>query len=260
MTNLILQKVDAIRTYLNTIWQEREAEVEGLITALVARQHVLMIGPPGTGKTFVTLALSKLIDGFSYFSWLMTKFTTPEELFGPYDLMKLQQGAYERITAGKLPTANVAYLDELWKANSAILNSLLTLINERLFYNGTRIETCPLATLIGSSNEYPQEELQAAFDRFMLRFETRYIRDDANFAQMLFGNTMTPPAPLQFNELEVLQKAVETVVMDQSVVDALIAIKRDLEQEGIVISDRRWFQCARGILPARLCWQGERPL
>ena len=167
-----IDKVNEIRNYLTATFKERDEVVDGLLTALVARVHILMIGAPGTAKSAITVALSGLIDGFDYFQWLLTKFSTPEEIFGPYDLAKLKSGLYERITFGKLPVAHMAYLDEIFKANSAILNALLTVINERVFYNGTRQDISPLMTLVGTSNEYPQEEeLQAVFDRFMLRFE-----------------------------------------------------------------------------------------
>jgi len=106
-------KLHDIRTYLNAQFVERTDVIDGLLTALVAKVHVLLIGPPGTAKSAITVALSQCIDDANYFQWLLTKFSTPEELFGPYDLAKLKQGAYERITAGKLPVANLAYLYKL---------------------------------------------------------------------------------------------------------------------------------------------------
>ncbi|WP_029421717.1 AAA family ATPase [Alicyclobacillus macrosporangiidus] len=253
-----IQKLNDIRTYLQGQFKEREDVVDGLITALVANVHVLLIGPPGTAKSAITVALSQLIEGCNYFQWLLTKFSTPEELFGPYDLAKLKAGQYERITHGKLPTAHVAYLDEIFKANSAILNALLTLINERVFYNGTRQEASPLKTLIGTSNEYPQEEeLQAVFDRFMLRYEPGYVKDDGNFAAMLMQTPMQPPAPITLAELDLLQQMAEQVRIDQSVADALVTLRADLAQEGIFLSDRRWVQVAKRLLPARAVLAGR---
>ena len=253
-----IDKVNEIRNYLTATFKERDEVVDGLLTALVARVHILMIGAPGTAKSAITVALSGLIDGFEYFQWLLTKFSTPEEIFGPYDLAKLKSGLYERITFGKLPVAHMAYLDEIFKANSAILNSLLTVINERVFYNGTRQDTSPLMTLVGTSNEYPQEEeLQAVFDRFMLRFEPGYIKDDSNFASMLMQTPVSKPAPLTLTELETLQQAAEQIAMDASIADALISLKADLAQEGIILSDRRWVQVAKRLLPARAVLAGR---
>jgi MoxR-like ATPase len=108
----------------------------------------------------------------------MTRFSTPEELFGPISLAGLEQDQYRRLTTGKLPEAHVAFLTEIWKANSAILNALLTLCNERIFYNDGQPVTCPLLTLVGDSNELPQgDDLGALFDRFALRYTTDYLTD-----------------------------------------------------------------------------------
>ena len=258
MTTQTIAKINDIRNYLTTKFKEREDVVDGLLTALVARVHVLLIGLPGSAKSAITVELSHVIDGFDYFQWLLTKFTTPEELFGPYDLAKLKTGLYERITTGKLPVAHMAYCDEIFKANSAILNALLTIINERVFYNGTRQDVSPLMTLIGTSNEYPMdEELQAVFDRFMLRFEPGYIKEDANFASMLVSTPVQAPAPLTLTELQDLQQAASQIVVDMSIADALIALKADLAQEGIFLSDRRWMQVAKQLLPARAVLAGR---
>ncbi|MCL6443702.1 MAG: AAA family ATPase [Alicyclobacillus sp.] len=253
-----IDKINDIRLYLQGQFKEREDVVEGLITALVAQVHVLLIGAPGTAKSAITVALSGLIEGCNYFQWLLTKFSTPEELFGPYDLAKLKAGQYERITTGKLPAAHVAYLDEVFKANSAILNALLTLINERVFYNGTRQEVSPLKTLIGTSNEYPEEEeLQAVFDRFMLRYEPGYVKEDGNFAAMLLQAPTRAPAPITLAELELLQQAATQIRIDQAVADALVSLRTDLAQEGIFLSDRRWVQVAKQLLPARAVLAGR---
>ena len=254
-----IDKINDIRLYLQNTFKERTDVIEGLLTALVAQVHVLLIGAPGTAKSAITVTLASLIEGFDYYQWLMTKFTTPEELFGPYDLQKLKAGAYERMTAGRLPVAHMAYLDELFKANSAILNALLTLINERVFYNGTKKETSPLQTLIGTSNEYPQEEeLQALFDRFLLRYEPGYIKEDGNFAAMLMHSSEQPPAPITAMELEQLQQESSRVPVESHVIDAIVTLRADLVQEGIVLSDRRWVQVTKRILPARAVLAGRR--
>src|SRR5690606_20606604 len=125
----------------------------------------------------------------NYFQWLLTRFSTPEELFGPVSLAELEKGVYKRNTANKLPEAHFVFLDEIFKANSAILNSLLTLINERIFYNNGGIVHSPLISVIGASNEYPEDEnLEALFDRFLLRFELDYIQQDSHFLSMLKEN------------------------------------------------------------------------
>ena len=126
------------------------------------------------------------IEGANYFQWLLTKFSTPEEIFGAVSLKGLEQDDYRRVTTHKLPEAHIAFLDEIFKANSSILNALLTIINERLFHNGRERIAVPLITLFGASNELPdEEELTALYDRFMLRFMADYISEEFRFLKML---------------------------------------------------------------------------
>ncbi|KAI8473934.1 MAG: AAA domain-containing protein [Monoraphidium minutum] len=148
---------------------ERDTEVRLLVLAALAGEHVLFIGPPGTAKSEVGRRLSSLIEG-RYFERLLTRFSVPEELFGPLSMRALEDDKYVRQTRGYLPEANVAFIDEVFKANSAILNTLLTVLNERQFDNGTQRLKVPLVTLVGASNELPEsEELDALYDRFLIR-------------------------------------------------------------------------------------------
>lgn len=258
MNQQIIDKVNAMRAHLTASFFEREDVIDGLLTALVSRQHILLIGLPGSAKSAITDELAHLIDGYQYFEWLMTKFTTPEELFGPYDLQKLKVGVYERITTGKLPEAHFGYLDEVFKASSAILNALLKIANERVFYNGTNAVHVPLGTLVGTSNEFPEEEeLQAVYDRFVFRFQPGYIREEENFISMLTATRGPRPDLLTFAELEQLQQAAKAIQIDRSVAEALLNLKNDLMQEGILLSDRRWRQIATDVLPARAVLAGR---
>jgi MoxR-like ATPase len=141
---------------------------------VLAGEHVLLLGPPGTAKSALVRAIAQAFGG-TYFERLLTKFSTPEELFGPISLKALEQDRYQRVTAGKLPEAEFAFVDEVFKANSAILNSLLTAMNERLFHNDGAPTQMPLVALFGASNELPEgKELEALFDRFLLRFDVQY--------------------------------------------------------------------------------------
>ncbi|GAX85774.1 hypothetical protein CEUSTIGMA_g13189.t1 [Chlamydomonas eustigma] len=148
---------------------EKEEEVRLLLLAAVCGEHILLIGPPGTAKSEVGRRLCSLFSG-TYFERLLTRFSVPEELFGPLSMRALEEDKYERQTRGYLPEAEVAFIDEIFKANSAILNTLLSLMNERVFDNGCHRVSAPLITLVGASNELPDsDELQALFDRFLLR-------------------------------------------------------------------------------------------
>lgn len=246
-------KITEIRNYLNSKYFEREKEIDAILIALLSRQHVLLIGSPGTAKSALASELSKIVKDMGYFQWLLTRFSTPEELFGPLSIKDLEQGVYKRNTTGKLPEAHLAFLDEIFKANSAILNSLLTLINERIFYNNGGVVQSPLISIVGSSNEYPEEGegLEALFDRFLLRFEIDYLQDDSNFISMLKGSNAQLQAPsMTLMELQQMQFFTDMVVIPDTVYQTLAEIRMELFNEGIRPSDRR-FKQSLSVLKAK---------
>lgn len=248
-----LRKLEEIKQSLNAKFYEREHEVEGILLALLARQHLLMIGPAGTAKSALSTELAKIIDGTNYFQWLLTPFSTPEEVFGPLSLKELEVGVYKRNTRNKMPEADLVFLDEIFKANSAILNSLLTLINERLFYNGDAPVDTPLISVIGASNEYPEEGegLEALFDRFFLRYEISYIEDEQNFLSMLKSEGKMEELPsMGLKELYQLQELTDNVHVPDEVFETLVTIRQALFDEGIRPSDRR-FKQALCVLKAK---------
>ncbi|PIC73429.1 AAA family ATPase [Sporosarcina sp. P17b] len=248
-----LQKLHEIKSALNKKFFERENEVEGILVAILSRQHMLMIGPAGTAKSALAVELTKIVEGTSYFQWLLTRFSTPEEVFGPLSLKDLEEGVYKRNTTSKMPEAHLVFLDEIFKANSAILNSLLTLINERLFYNDGHPIEVPLISVIGASNEYPEEGegLEALFDRFLLRFEIDFIADESNFVSMMKDEGEEVETPkMHLEELIQLQNMADKVKIPDEVYETLSTIRRELQDEGIQPSDRR-FKQSLSILQAR---------
>ena len=252
MTNNF-SKLEEIKNALNAKFFERENEVEAILIAILSRQHMLMIGPAGTAKSALSVELAKIVQGTEYFQWLLTRFSTPEEVFGPLSLKDLEQGVYKRNTAGKMPEANLVFLDEIFKANSAILNSLLTLINERLFYNNGSPVKVPLMSVIGASNEYPEEGegLEALFDRFLLRFEIDYIADETNFVSMMKGEGQHQPMPsMTMEELVQLQFFTDMVAIPDEVYETLSKIRMELRDEGIRPSERR-FKQSLSVLQAK---------
>ena len=172
---------------LETGLVEREGEARLLLLALVGGEHLLLLGPPGTAKSALCRRLSSVCN-LSYFERTLTRFSTPEELFGPLSLAALERDEYRRATTGFAPDAELLFIDEIFKSNSAILNTLLTLLNERIFDDGAQRKPVPLLSAVAASNEGPEsEELAALYDRFLLRKLVSPVSDDG-VLEMLMGS------------------------------------------------------------------------
>ena len=234
---------------------ERDTEARLLLLAALAGEHILFLGPPGTAKSELGRRLARLTDG-SFFERLLTRFTVPEELFGPLSMAALENDQYIRQTAGYLPTATVAFVDEVFKASSAILNALLTLLNERLFDNGTQRLPVPLLTLVGASNELPEsEELDALYDRFLIRREVGQVSEAGLDALLRGGSTAAGATATARPATALLTSAdcgaIQAAAGDVELPDAVLTLLADLRshlQAGceppVYVSDRRLVKAA----------------
>jgi MoxR-like ATPase len=249
MERRVADKLQVLRRELKGLFVERDEFVDGALAALLARQHVLLIGPPGSGKSTIVHALCERIPGASYFHWLLTKFTTPEELFGPVSLQGLERDRYYRVTDGKLPQAHIAFLDEIFKANSAILNALLSLINERIYHNDATPTPVPLYTLFGASNVTPESrDLDCLFDRFLFRYQVDYIEGADGFRSMLEApEDAAGPAALSLADLEQAQADTARVVVGDEAIGWLTEIRSRIRSRGLVVSDRRFRASLTGL-------------
>jgi len=233
-------QIQHLRADLSARFPERRDVIDGALAAVLAGEHVLLLGAPGTGKSALARAIAQAFGGM-YFERLLTKFSTPEELFGAISLKALEQDRFARVVTGKLPEAEFAFVDEVFKANSAILNSLLSLVNERVFHNDGQPMACPLVTMFGASNELPEgRELEALFDRFLLRFEVGYLLRPGNLKLILGAPDPVATPFMTMKDLRAAQGEAARVAISDETIDALIQIRDACKAEGIIASDRRW--------------------
>ena len=247
--------LNIIKDELNAKFIERENEIEMLLLALISSSNAFLHGPAGTGKSLLTEELSNRIINSNYFRILMSKTTEPAEVFGSVSINAMKDDKYKVNTKGKLPTAHIAFTDECFKANSAVLNSLLTIMNEKLFFNDT-VEEVPLISLIGASNEFPEESiLDALYDRFLLRLTVYYIQDHNN-SMNLFANFLesrkrkskltnnevaatSASTVIELEDLLLVNEKCKEVDIPMKVLGAYNMLFIKLEKAGIIISDRR---------------------
>lgn len=217
---------------------ERRTVVEAIVLAAVAQEHVLLIGPPGTAKSEAARRVARGLGG-RYFEYLLGKFSEPSELFGPTDLRKLKEGILETATEGMLPEAEVAFLDEVFAGSTAILNTLLGLLNERTFRRGGTQIACPLRVCIGASNTLPEGESLAAFaDRFLVRCFVAPVSDSMLEDLLAGGRERVEIQAGEMSELDRLIALAKQV--DLSQIQPLLAqALRRLRQENVALSDRR---------------------
>lgn len=234
----------AVEREMNNVLLEREAEVHSALLAIIAKRHLFMFGAPGIAKSLLVDQLTEHITDAVKFKWLLTKHSVPEEIYGGPDLLTLKDtGIYRRVTDGKLPKAHFAFLDETFKANSAILNSLLKILNENEFDNPGDEPHVPLISLFAASNELPtSSELNALADRLHLWHYVQPIHDTSNFVKMLEAEDHEPENTISLEDIRTAQIEAANVRIDDDVYGALVELAARLREEEIIVSDRRFKQ------------------
>jgi MoxR-like ATPase len=246
----LIQKLQQVAQELSQHFLDKDEIIRLLLISVLAGEHMVIIGPPGTAKSAMIRLFSRLIDA-RYFEYLLTRFTEPNELFGPVDIRAFREGVYTRKVDGMLPQAEIVFLDEVFKSNSAILNSLLTLLNERRYANGSSIIDVPLISVFAASNEVPNDEaLEAIFDRFLLRvlsdnldsfhFHQLVAKGLLNEVERLSGADKRVEAKLRHQDIHALRAAFTARMrFSDQFLSTYKGIVFQIRSEGISISDRR---------------------
>ncbi|MGW4942359.1 AAA family ATPase [Actinoplanes sp. NPDC004185] len=253
-------QLDGLRQRLRAAYVDRDEVIELLILAVVCGEHLLLLGPSGAAKTDLVTRFTELV-GAKKFSYLLHRFTEPAELFGPVDIELLSQGQYRVRTEDRLPEAEIAFLDEIFHAGSAVLNTLLTIVNERVFHNGPGDPRVPLVSLIGAANDLPEDpSLAPIADRFLLRVAVEPVAD-ADIPDLLrLGwndpwrkDARVPEQPITtIKELAQLNEAVFQVGIPGPVLEAYVGVIRDLRRAGLRLSDRRSVRAQKMMAGAAL--------
>lgn len=277
MTPIVLKKeqISKLIQEISVGLHERDEIVALALLAILSGQSVFLYGPPGTAKSLIARRLSLAFKESKYFEYLMNRFSTPEEVFGPVSIKELKEDRYIRKTNGYLPEADIAFLDEIWKSSPAILNTLLTIINERKFRNGDKVTDVPLKGIVAASNEIPAENqgLEALYDRFIVRLVVNPMTERRNFDALLNDIPTEPIVPVNESLTFDAQKWNEAltnlndVAVSKETLNVIHAIRVKIDEYNkkeanksspIYISDRRWQKMARILkMAAYLCDRSE---
>jgi MoxR-like ATPase len=238
----------AISAELGEAFYERDGVVTALVAAMLAGQHSLVLGPPGTAKSALARELTSRVSGARYWEILLSKFTDPKRMFGPVDVGALANGEYRQVFEGRATEAHIAFVDEIFKCSAAALNETLAFLNERIYHpeaGGAPIG-CPLISAITASNELGEgEETAAIYDRLLVRLEVGYLADPSNFAALIRSAVTAPAAPTRTtialaDLVAAVRVYVPAVTVPDGVVDAICQLRAALRRKELIASDRRW--------------------
>lgn len=239
-----IEKLNKVLSFVKASFVGKDEIIDLLGISLIAKENAFLLGPPGTAKSAIVRLLSSCIENGKNFEYLLTRFTEPNEIFGPFDIRKLKEGELVTNTEGMMPEASMVFLDEIFNANSAILNSLLTALNEKIFRRGKETKKLPALMFIGASNVLPEDEsLNALLDRFLIRMRCDYVDTDRLEEVLLAGwnlenNMATEKPAIHPEEIIALQQQSRQVDLSP-IRKQYVDLVHNLRNTGIKVSDRR---------------------
>lgn len=259
---MVKEKLKQILASLNDGIYEKEKALGLALLASLAGESIFLLGPPGVAKSLVARRLKHAYQGAKCFEYLMSRFSTPDEVFGPISIKQLKENdQYTRLTENYLPGSQIVFLDEIWKASPPIQNALLTALNEKIYRNGEKEIAIDLRGLIAASNELPSKEegLEALWDRFLIRLVINGIEERTNFdlmiadARNLYQDSIPEAQKIQTSEYQSWTTEINKIQIPAEILDIIDLIRKALVQrnqskksdEQIIISDRRWKKIVR---------------